>query len=145
MNAVCSTTTDTDLLLYHLSVNSIADYYGVKDLAVLSASRVYCLFRNAWSADVFLDFVEKAESQSGDRSLHDGLAQLAARHAQELIRKDCFARGKVANNMAAEVLKVVIKLLDDREDEVRGLKGELRGASTVTPRRSIFGERLSFN
>ncbi|KAI1365735.1 BTB/POZ protein [Xylaria arbuscula] len=129
-----------DILLYHANVNSIADYYDVKGLATLSAERTCELLQKNWSVKAFCNIVQKVENSTRDKSLRKQLAQMAAAHITELLEKDCFAPGKITNNMAAEVLlalkSVFIQIGSERAGHSKALQAE-KDRTLAERRRSI--------
>ncbi|KAI1751272.1 hypothetical protein F4782DRAFT_547687 [Xylaria castorea] len=115
-------TTVSEALICHARVNSIADYYDVKGLAKLSANRILKLLSERWSADAFCDLIE-AVGSTGDKHLREVIVHAAAVNVSELVRKDIFSEGMVANDIAAEVLKVSTENPTKKENK---LKNEVR-------------------
>ncbi|KAI1745150.1 hypothetical protein F4680DRAFT_467329 [Xylaria scruposa] len=101
-----TTTTVSEALIYHLRVNSIANYYGVKRLAKLSAIRIMDLLDKDWSADTFCNLIKET---TGDENLRKVIVHAAAEHLSELTSKGIFSEGEIANDIAAEVLEVSVK------------------------------------
>ncbi|KAI0858647.1 hypothetical protein F4860DRAFT_485669 [Xylaria cubensis] len=99
------TTPISEALVYHVRVNCIAGYYGVDDLAQVSANKVKELFSERWSADAFCKFIEVAGSTK-DKHLRETIVLVAAANVSELVSKDIFSKGKLANDIAADVLKL---------------------------------------
>ncbi|KAI1420404.1 hypothetical protein F5Y12DRAFT_773165 [Xylaria sp. FL1777] len=118
--------TITEILLYHARVNGIADYYGVAGLTTLSADRIYKVLKKDWSADAFCYLVRDVEGLTGDKDLRQRLTQFAASHVFELIGKEVFSEGKVANNMAAEVLKAANQMYANSFSQQKKLEAETR-------------------
>ncbi|RYC56136.1 hypothetical protein CHU98_g10073 [Xylaria longipes] len=123
------TTTVSEALVYHVRVNSIADYYGVIGLAQLSAKRIETLLNERWSSDTFCNRIEEAMGSTGDKNLREVIVHAAASNVSELVSKDIFSNGKVANDIAAEVLAISTKnhvkqkeLEKELEDKVRAGK-----------------------
>ncbi|KAI0474418.1 hypothetical protein F4859DRAFT_514948 [Xylaria cf. heliscus] len=94
----------SEALIFHTRVNSIADYYGVTGLAELSVDRIAHLLTEDWSADGFCDLLAEATGSTTDRNLRKTIVRAAASNVFELVGKDVFSKGKVANDIAAEVL-----------------------------------------
>ncbi|KAI0190042.1 hypothetical protein EV127DRAFT_340365 [Xylaria flabelliformis] len=112
-------------LIYHARVNSIADYYNVTSLAEVSITKIQKLLDERWSADAFCDLIQEAAGFTGNKNLREVLARAAACNVSELTRRDIFAEGMIANDMAAEVLKASMKTIEDRTREVAELKMQL--------------------
>ncbi|KAH8159992.1 hypothetical protein CIB48_g8245 [Xylaria polymorpha] len=104
-------------------------YYGVTGLAKLSAAKVQQLLSDCWSANAFCKLVQEVTVLTGDKGLREALAQTANQHILELLRKDIFSEGKVANDIAALVLKASIKSFNSAITQVGSLKAQIQAGN----------------
>ncbi|KAI1283945.1 hypothetical protein F5Y07DRAFT_407493 [Xylaria sp. FL0933] len=118
--------TTTDTLLHLVRVNGIADYYGVTGLAESSTSKIYTTLRADWSTDAFCKLLEEFRNLTGDRAVSQLLARIACEKIFDLMDKDLFSEGRIANDMAAEVLKNCFKKFNDCRAERDALQTRLR-------------------
>ncbi|KAI0913843.1 hypothetical protein F4823DRAFT_575670 [Ustulina deusta] len=102
-----ASSTIANTMLYHVRVNGIADYYDVTGLATLSVTRLSVLLQQYWSERGFCELVQEAGTLTGDKNLRQLLIKTAASHAPELLHGGWFSEGRIANDMAAEVLKAL--------------------------------------
>ncbi|KAI0455895.1 hypothetical protein F5B21DRAFT_502919 [Xylaria acuta] len=100
--------TSSETLIYHARVNSIADYYsaGQRKPFAISSRRLRA----------------RQETRIFDRFIVD----IASSKVFELVDKDMFSEGKVANDIAAEVLKASIKIFNSRVSVIKELIAELQ-------------------
>jgi hypothetical protein len=89
-------------------VNCIADYYGVTDLAELSAEIIKDLLDKSFSVDAFCLLLDETINSTGDKNLQEVLVQACVANISQLMDKDIFAEGGVANSIAPEVLKAFL-------------------------------------
>ncbi|KAI0206920.1 hypothetical protein F4808DRAFT_405813 [Astrocystis sublimbata] len=94
----------SDSLIHHAKVNSIADYYGLATLATFSVNEIEKLLTENWSADAFCDLLQEAIGSTGDKGFRQSIVKWASNNVFELMDKDLFSEGKLANDIAAEVL-----------------------------------------
>ncbi|KAI0442416.1 hypothetical protein F4803DRAFT_575598 [Xylaria telfairii] len=116
-------------LMYHTRVNGIADYYGVTDLAKLSAAKVQWLLKEHWSANAFCELMQEVTALTGDKGLREALAHVANQHIFELVGKDIFSEGKVANDIAALVLKASLNSFASEMTKAKNLRARLRAGN----------------
>ncbi|KAI0554553.1 hypothetical protein F4679DRAFT_579578 [Xylaria curta] len=117
-------TTISETLIYHARVNRIANCYGVTGLAKISADRIMTVLNESWSMDAFCDLIEEVEVtfSSRDNNLRKVIVHAAAANVSELLSKDLFSKGKIANHIAAEVLKLSAQNLQNLQNQVKAGK-----------------------
>ncbi|KAI0554552.1 hypothetical protein F4679DRAFT_579577 [Xylaria curta] len=93
--------------------------------AKLSATKIGELLYKRWSADAFCDLVRESKGSTGDKNLQEVLTRSAVSHMFELMSKNLFSKGKIANDMAAGVLEASFKIFKDKNTEVTKLKTQL--------------------
>jgi hypothetical protein len=118
---------DSDFLLHLIHVNSIADYYGVKDLIDLSKAKIAGrpqARRNNSLIAKFPSAVKEAYETTGDQAVPKLLAVIAARHLEAFLRADEF--NDVPKDFLVEVLRVCSGALVIRDvQEVAQLEKKL--------------------
>ncbi|KAI1736977.1 hypothetical protein F4680DRAFT_468661 [Xylaria scruposa] len=125
----------SEALMYHAYVNKIADHYGVEYLSILSAMKIGNLLKERWSADAFCDFIEVVDLTRNEK-IREIVVNAAVDNLPELVSKDIFSKGKVANSIAAEALKISAEDSANRENKSKGEVKLGRRGSTVLQRTS---------
>ncbi|KAI0424161.1 hypothetical protein F5Y09DRAFT_348008 [Xylaria sp. FL1042] len=124
-----------DILLHNARVNGIADYYGVADLANLSASTISQVLEKNWSADRFCNLIQKIAGLTADENIRQSLARAATLHVTDLLDEDVFSKGMIANDMAPEVLKTVGSYLKQVLDRLAKTQAEVKAKNDVIANR----------
>ncbi|KAL7810873.1 BTB/POZ protein [Trichoderma gracile] len=87
----------------HVRVNAIADYYGVKALGHLATQKVEQAFQDKWDPKVFLITAKEALGASGDKTLHDSMAKIAAENMTALA--GCPELTDLVGDFSAEIMR----------------------------------------
>jgi hypothetical protein len=97
-----------DILLLHVEVNSIADYYDVPNLKEMANERIKRLLDHQWIADGFCNVLNQAMSTSTDENLHTILAAVTSAHVEDVIGQDSFSDLELTGKFTTMVLLNVI-------------------------------------
>ena len=137
-------TVTTDLLLRHVRVNAIADYYDIPPLRQLATTRFQHVLETNWSADAFSNVIKEVFNSTNDAALQETVASAAAAHIEELVELPEFAALEVMSDVAIRIIKDMVaasKVKDDLWTErSRALEAELQ--STEHRLRSSEHDRL---
>ncbi|TFB05534.1 hypothetical protein CCMA1212_003178 [Trichoderma ghanense] len=87
----------------HVRVNAIADYYGVKALGHLATQKVKQAFQDNWDPKTFMITAKEALGASGDKTLHDSMARIAAQNMTDLV--GCPELTDLVGDFAAEIMR----------------------------------------
>ncbi|TQW01058.1 BTB/POZ domain-containing protein [Cordyceps javanica] len=121
--SVAGSTASDDDLLQHISLNSIADYYGIKALAELSKAKLQQASENASNKASLLDAAKEALGQTGDLTLHAMLAKLTAKNIRQYLETDQLA--ELVGNFGIEILRDIVAAEDTMRSNITHLQFEL--------------------
>ncbi|CAI6085967.1 unnamed protein product [Clonostachys chloroleuca] len=99
--------TASGMMLQHVQVNAIADYYNIERLSELSRSKFQQACQATWDAQSFMDATNGALDLSGDGALHEVIATEAAKNIHTLLEIDHFAG--IIGDFGTRVLRNCIK------------------------------------
>ncbi|PON25785.1 hypothetical protein TGAM01_v205222 [Trichoderma gamsii] len=105
----------TEDTLHHVQVNAIADYYGIQGLALLANQKIQRVYYTSWDPKTFVNSAKAATSISGDKSLHNMMALLAAQKLKELLKSGQLP--SLVGDFAALVLTFHAHLLEASQRE----------------------------
>jgi len=112
-------TETSDILLCHVNVAAIADYYDITTLKEVVNRKIKTVLDTNWSPDGFSTVIKKAFDSTSDPELRNLLASAAAEHILELVgQKDFFTCG-IVNDFAADLLKEVMTKYNTRNKELQ--------------------------
>lgn len=94
---------DTPGTVLHVRVNAIADYYGVKALGHLATQKIKQAFQDKWDPQTFMITAKEALGASGDKTLHDAMARIAAENMTDLV--GCPELTDLVGDFAAEIMR----------------------------------------
>jgi hypothetical protein len=72
-------------LLFHVKMNSIADYYDISELRDYASTQVQNILNTSWSSRNFSVVIREVVNSTKDKELHDILLGAMAVHIDELI------------------------------------------------------------
>ncbi|KAL6880829.1 BTB/POZ protein [Trichoderma novae-zelandiae] len=98
-----TTDPDTPGTVLHVRVNAIADYYGVKALGPLANQKIQQAFQDKWDPKAFMITAKEALGASGDKTLHDSMACIAAHNMTDLV--GCPELTDLVGDFAAEIMR----------------------------------------
>ncbi|KAH8663696.1 BTB/POZ protein [Tricladium varicosporioides] len=113
---LASTPTTTEILLCHVHMNAIADYYDIPQLKQLANTKIQPLLENTWSPDNFSDIVREVFNSTSDTALRKIMASTAATHMEELVELEDFATLDAMSEFAISIIRTIIAAYKDRED-----------------------------
>lgn len=105
------------LIISHVKVNAIADYYDIKCLMDHATSKILDLERNQPNPGGFLAAVKEALDSTGDRNLFDGMALLIAEKADQYI--DQPGMQDFFNDFALSVIRNLVRVNSERSAELQ--------------------------
>jgi len=106
----------TEILLRHIKVNAIADYYDIPQLKQLADTKIQNILETNWSANNFPDVVEEAFRSTSDTALHKIITSTAAAHIEELVEHEDFATLTVMSDFALGILRNLIAAYKVKEE-----------------------------
>lgn len=122
--------TTTDILLRHVRVNSIADYYDIPQLKELANTKIQHLLESTWHASGFSAVVREAFKSTSDAALHEIMALTAAAHIEDIVELEEFVNLEVMGSFAATILRNTIAANRAKENtatqELQAVKSELK-------------------
>lgn len=101
--------TTTDLLLHHMQVNRIADYYNIPPLLALANTRIEKILRKKWSADRFSDVVKEAFTSNNDIELQELISSAVNKNIEELIEREDFTAPDIIRHFSLSIIRYMIK------------------------------------
>ena len=123
-----------EILLCHVHVNAIADYYDIPLLKQLANTKIQHVLETAWSVDGFSDVVREAFSTTSDTALHKIMASTAATHIEELVELEDFATLDVMSEFAMNIVRETIAACKSTEDlssqELQAVKSQLQNTES---------------
>ncbi|KAF9884083.1 hypothetical protein FE257_002313 [Aspergillus nanangensis] len=119
-----STREEPSVLLQHVRVNAIADYYGVTQLTHLATSKIDTSLRSKWSAAEFCLVTQETFKTTGDVGLQSLIALIASEHIVELLACPKFLD---LNLLRGFSLNLVQDLVARHQDELDKLDRETQG------------------
>lgn len=72
--------TTANIILHHVRVNAIADYFNIPQLKELANTKIQHILGTNWSADGSPNVIKEVLSLTGDLALHDIITLTAAEH-----------------------------------------------------------------
>lgn len=111
-------------LLFHVKMNSIADYYDILELRSFSRKKVKKILNTSWSPHDFPIVMREVFNSTRDKELHDILSEVMAAHIDELmgLGRD-IAPPEVLSDFANSVLR---KLAAAQKQRVKDLESQLK-------------------
>jgi hypothetical protein len=103
------------LLLPHICVNAIADYYDVKGLRQHANAKISHILETRWSPDGFMNIVQSALDSTSDTALHEIMVTAVLDHYEELIVRDDFDKVELTNSFVLRLVEQIGAKLRDAE------------------------------
>ncbi|KAK7402733.1 hypothetical protein QQX98_011522 [Neonectria punicea] len=134
-------TKEKAVLLCHVRVNAIGNYYDIQPLCALANSFIEELFQANWSVQSFPDVAAIALRQTGDQALRKILTSTAAAHISELAQSEDFKKLTTDNDFVVDVLRACAHIILGHEAEVQSLqKGASMHAQDASKAQSILDD-----
>jgi hypothetical protein len=115
-----------EMLLPHINVNSIADYYDIPELKRHANDRIRQILAMEWSGKSFSNVLERVFESTADEPLHQIMVTAAVDHLEELIELEDFFKVKLLNTFATGVINGVIERMSAK---LRTIQDELEVAN----------------
>jgi hypothetical protein len=124
-----------EILLRHVHVNAIADYYDIPPLKELANTKIKHLLETSWSADGFSHVVKEVFNATRDTALHNMVTSAAAAHIEELLELDDFTALEVMSDFAIGIIRTTIAARKANEESSRqklqAAESRLRNAESI--------------
>ncbi|KAH7317410.1 hypothetical protein BKA65DRAFT_466379 [Rhexocercosporidium sp. MPI-PUGE-AT-0058] len=118
----------TEMVLHHVRVNAIADYYDIPLLKQLANTKIQRLLETTRSADGFSDVVREVFNSTSDKALREIMASTAATHIEELIGLEDFTALDVMSEFAVSIIQNTSRQLQAVKSQLQQTESRLRSA-----------------
>ncbi|WEW59485.1 hypothetical protein PRK78_004959 [Emydomyces testavorans] len=117
-----------NVLIDHVHVNAIADYYDVPGLRELANDNIRAILVGAWSADGFVGVANEVFNCTGDKALRGIIAETITSQICDLVYQDDFADLKMEGETAVEVIREMGKDYAAAVNHIKYQESELQTA-----------------
>lgn len=107
------------VLISHIRVNAIADYYDISPLKSLANKNVEEILQNSWSPDGFSDVIQEVLDSTADKILRDIVSSSAAMNIGKLITRDDFTGIPVMSPFLVDTMRKIEAKHVAKEDELQ--------------------------
>ncbi|OCK99066.1 uncharacterized protein K441DRAFT_541126, partial [Cenococcum geophilum 1.58] len=104
------------IILRHVYINIIADYYNIPQLKELANIKIQYILGTGWSANGFPNIIKDVFSLIGDLALYNIITLTAAKHIKELIKLKDFTELDVISDFAIGIIRTTITASKDIEE-----------------------------
>ena len=94
-----------EVLLGHVRVNAVADYYDIPQLKELANTKIQHIIETNWSPHGFSEVVKEVFNSTTDRELREIMSLTATAHIEELLEFEDFAELDVMNDFAIGIIR----------------------------------------
>jgi hypothetical protein len=94
-----------EILLGHVRVNAVADYYDIPQLKELTNTKIRHIIETNWSPYGFSEVVKEVFNSTTDMELREIMSLTAAAHIEELLEFEDFAELDVMNDFAIGIIR----------------------------------------
>jgi hypothetical protein len=94
-----------EILLGHVRVNAIADYYDIPQLKELANTKIQHIIETNWSPHGFSEVVKEVFNSTTDRELREIMSLAATAHIEELLQSEDFAELDVMSDFAIGIIR----------------------------------------
>jgi hypothetical protein len=108
--------TPAQILLRHVRVNAIADYYDVQQLRTLANPKIQHILNNTWTAKGFPSVVKEVFSSNADSELKEIMTLTAAEHIEELLKMEDFAALELMSDFTTPLIRTTVATLKSQID-----------------------------
>ena len=119
-----------EILLGHVRVNAVADYYDIPQLKELANTKIQRIIETNWSPHGFSEVVKEVFNSTTDRELREIMSLTAAAHIEELLEFEDFAELDVMSDFAIGIIRNMFATYKADEGstsrELRDLKDRLQ-------------------
>jgi hypothetical protein len=106
-------------LLFHIKINSIADYYDIPELRRCANTKVQNVLNTSWSPCNFPVILQEAFNSSGDKELRNILSEAMAAHIDELVELgEEIAPSEAISDFAYDVLHRLVARIKNLESQL---------------------------
>ena len=123
-------------LLFHVKINSIADYYDIPELRRCANTKVQNVLNTSWSPCNFPVILQEAFNSGGDKELRNILSEAMAAHIDELVELgEEIAPPEAISDFAYDVLRRLVARIKNLESQPYEAKREARYFNRGSPSR----------
>ena len=97
------------ILIRHVRVNAIADYYDIPQLKKLVNTKLQNVLETNWSADGFSHVIKEVFTSTTDKALRNIVSSTVVTHIEELIEHKDFAALEIMSDVAISIIRDIIK------------------------------------
>lgn len=120
-----------ELLLEHIRVDAIANYYDVPELGKLATAKLKLILDENCHNERFLSIVQEAFEVSEDVSLRKLMAEVATAHIEECLKDDQL----IINDFAFAIIENLVTKRKEQEklwaNQIEALRARLHGAELL--------------
>src|SRR5947207_4863159 len=93
-----------EILLGHVRVNAVADYYDISQLKELANTEIKHIIETNWSPHGFSEVVKEVFNSTTDRELREIMSLATTAHIEELLQFEDFAELDVMSDFAIGII-----------------------------------------
>jgi hypothetical protein len=122
-------------LLFHVRMNSIADYYDIPELRQCASTEAQNILNTSWSPCNFPIVIQEVFKSTGDKELRDILSDATAAHMDELVELGGgIAPPEVISDFAYNVLRKLVVASKSRIEDLESQLHEAKRQAQLTVR-----------
>ena len=123
-------------LLFHVKINSIADYYDIPELRHRANTEVQKILNTSWSPCNFPIIIQEAFNSSGDKELRNILSETMAAHIDGLVELgEEISPPEAISDFTYDVLRRLVAVnksrIEDLESQLREARRTVRAHESM--------------
>ena len=145
-----------EILVGHVRVNAIADYYDIPQLKELANTKIQHIIETNWSPHGFSEVVKEVFNSITDRELREIVSLAATAHIEELLEFEDFAELDVMSDFAIGIIRnmfttykadkgLTSRELRDMKDHLESLEVDYSSERSAHEREAGRAGRISEN
>jgi hypothetical protein len=115
---------DCIMLLHHVRMNAIADYYDIPLLRQLAVTKFESAIAKKWCSTSFLVAAKEALRITSDNNLHNSMALIASKHIEGLLEHKEFS--DMTGDFTIKVMKNMVAMKEAIKTQVRDLQTKVK-------------------
>ena len=143
-----------EILLGHIRVSVIADYYDIPQLKKLANTKIQHIIETNWSPHGFSEVVKEVFNSTTDRELREIMSLAATAHIEELLQSEDFAELDVMSDFAIGIIRNMFatykadksstsRELQDMKHRLRSLKADYDNERSAREHETGKADRIS--
>ena len=113
----------SDVVLQHVRVSVIADYYDIKGLAKLANSKIQSKHSEKGDTQALADAIKESSDLTSDTDLHETIAALAAQNLSNLLDTTVFH--DLIGDFGLKIMRKYVQKTESIEEELRDMTNRL--------------------